>query len=200
MLKLGGETDIGILEAHEADLDAHTKNPWEELRTGEYHLFTPGVESYSNYTLVADRVYSHPIIVVRDITIDRMAIQVSAGAAGSVRLGIYNDGNNLHPGSLLLDAGTIDVSTTGMKELSLVSDQALAKGIYHVAWLSDVTPQLKADRVDTMLLGVSASVLYNPQCQWYAAQIYGALPNPFPSATLGDYMMVRVALRIKSLD
>ena len=119
MLKLAGELLEGQLADHAADLDAHTKNVLEIVRTGEYYL-SPS-HGYGTLTMVANRLYARPLVVVRDITIDRLAIEVtSAGAAGTkARLGIYNVGTNLYPGTLILDAGEVAVDATGIKAATI---------------------------------------------------------------------------------
>ncbi|GAI01197.1 unnamed protein product, partial [marine sediment metagenome] len=50
-----------------------------------------------------------PLVVPRDITVDRIAVDIEvAGEAGSkARLGIYRNGANLYPGTLVVDAGEI---------------------------------------------------------------------------------------------
>jgi hypothetical protein len=54
----------------------------------------------------------------------------SAVASSTIRLGIYGDSNG-SPGSLLVEAGAIDSSTTGFKELTI--SQTLAPGRYWIA-------------------------------------------------------------------
>ena len=56
-------------------------------------------------------------------------------ANGLYRLGIYSDAGTGFPGAVLLDAGTIDVTSTGVKEITI--SQAVTAGLY---WLS-ATPQ-----------------------------------------------------------
>jgi hypothetical protein len=60
-----------------------------------------------------------PMFFDRTCTIDRIGIEVTTGsAATTVRLGIYSpDPNSGLPRRLLLDAGTVDSSSTGFKEI-----------------------------------------------------------------------------------
>ena len=66
------------------------------------------------------------------ITFDRIACNVTIGAANAlVRLGIYTSNSNGVPSSLVLDAGTADASTSGVKQITI--NQQLTAGDY---WLS----------------------------------------------------------------
>lgn len=81
--------------------------------------------------------------------LSRMAVLTSvvaevttAGSAGAVvRLGIYADnGSGLWPDALILDAGTIDASTVGNKEITLAAAKALPPGRYWVGGASQGAP------------------------------------------------------------
>ncbi len=201
MLKLAGEFIEGQLADHAADLDAHTKSIYEALRTGEYYCNLTSVGT--GIALTADTLYSVPLIVARAITVDRIACEVTtAGAASTAaRLGIYNNGTNLHPGALLLDAGTVAVDSTGVKAITI--NQALSKGIYHLAIISDGAPSARGilpEKSPLPILGIVASQFYRFYTDWSVAQTYGALPDPFPSATLGYAHAFRIMVRVASLD
>jgi hypothetical protein len=66
------------------------------------------------------------------ITVDRIAVNIqAAGSAGAVvRLGIYESNNGV-PGALILDAGTVDATSTGTKTITI--SQTLAAGYYYLA-------------------------------------------------------------------
>lgn len=198
MLKLAGELIEGQLADHLADLDAHTRNVLEELRTGEYHA-SPIVSHVtgSPSSITADQLYLMAYPILRATTWDRIAINVLTADAGKkARLGIYNNGTNLYPGSLILDAGEIDVGSTGDK--AIVINQSLAKGMYWVALISDGTPNFYAIAYHLDVLGsVSPG---RQRATWKKAQAYGALPDPFPAGAGSDNYYWRVAMRLASLD
>jgi len=88
--------------------------------------------------LVADRLYARPFMVGKTTTFERIGCNIiTAAASSSIRLGIYNFENGL-PTTLVLDAGTIDSSTTGVKEITI--SQQLTPGAYAFAWVSNGTP------------------------------------------------------------
>ena len=65
--------------------------------------------------------------------IDALATMCQAGVASAlVRLGIYDCDDDLQPTSLVLDAGTVDFSTTGFKSITGLS-QTLDRGVYLLA-------------------------------------------------------------------
>ena len=80
------------------------------------------------------RMTAAPIVIPASCTADRIGVEVTAQvAASTVRLGIYNDSAG-RPGSLLVDAGTVDSSTIGVKTITI--SQALSPGVYWLAGCS----------------------------------------------------------------
>ena len=171
------------LQGHTIDLSAHTRNMFEVLKTGHY-LNTWGFAANPSATIVvADKIYATcPLLVARPMTIDRLACKVQvAGAAGKkARIGIYRDGTNCYPGALLLDAGEIAVDSTGVKAVTI--NQALTRGLYWMAFISDGTPQMIHEYNSASPLGVRESDLsYRYHMIYKDAVGYGALPDPFPA-------------------
>ena len=197
--------DQADIAAHAADLDAHTYNILELLRTGEYYTSIATSSVTGTLNAVANTLYAIPLWVARKITIDRMTINVTTLADGKVvRLGIYNNGVNLYPGTLLLDAGTVSTSTTGHKVITGLS-QALTKGLYWLVALSDGTPTLRNfSSADFLwpILGQWVSAPDYASSNWTVTQAYGALPSTFTaggSAGPGD-KAPRILVRVASLD
>ncbi|GAI88132.1 unnamed protein product, partial [marine sediment metagenome] len=62
-----------VTPAHEADLDAHTRNMYVALRTGEYFVPLPAYGSTVSRAVWDDRLTAFPFPVPRDLTIDRLA-------------------------------------------------------------------------------------------------------------------------------
>jgi hypothetical protein len=77
-------------------------------------------------------VHFVPFFLSSSITLDRIGAECTGAIASTVyRLGIYNSNSDGYPSSLILDAGTIDTSTTGAKEITI--SQALTPGLYYFA-------------------------------------------------------------------
>lgn len=200
MLKLAGEMLEGELYEHQTQLDAHTRNSLGILRTGEYHQSYGAARGNASVGIAANTLTAMPFIVPRNMSFDRIAIDVTALAAGkSVRLGIYRDGINVYPGSLLLDAGMVDASTVGIK--AVIIDRALTKGLYWLAALSDGTPSLAHQYAQPNPLGMISSTFVYSNSGWAVAQAYGALPDPFPAGGSAESgWRPVVLLRLASLD
>lgn len=82
-----------------------------------------------------------PLAIPKTATVDRIACEVTAvGSAGSVvRMGIFKSGaTNDVPLDLVLDAGTVDATTTGVKEI--IISQPLTPGIYFLLATSQGAP------------------------------------------------------------
>lgn len=186
---------------HAADLAAHTRHRAQTYRTGQYvHLDL--VQAAAAAAVLANTLYAIPINVPRKMTLDLLAIQVTIGAADkSVRLGIYADGTNLYPGTLVLDAGAVGVATTGVKSIAI--SQQLTKGLYWLAFVSDGTPTVARSNLLALLLGISATEFTYWNHGWKVAHTYAALPDPF---TAGGSLVVDteriplVVVEIASLD
>jgi hypothetical protein len=84
--------------------------------------------SISSVAMSANQIFYCPFIVYRVTTFDRIAVNVAtAQTGGEARLGIRNFANGA-AGSIALDAGTINCSTTGAKEI--VINSTLQPGQY----------------------------------------------------------------------
>lgn len=113
--------------------------PWSIIpSTGEYLIWPNGSNASGQDTTVGIMYYC-PLWVPKALTADRIAVKVDAsGSAGAVlRLGIYTASPTTRkPDALVLDAGTVDGTSTGQKEITI--SQALTAGLY---WLASV-PQV----------------------------------------------------------
>lgn len=206
----GGADEISIaslsgtpaaLSTHEADLDAHTKNLLELLRTGEYHspCFAYGG---AGADLIVHQLYAIPFLVARAMTIDRIAIQVTTEDAGkNMRVGLYNNGTNLYPGTLVVDGGEVSVNATGLVAATI--DESLTKGLYWLAVVDESNAKLEKGDIIIPILGFLSTDLGSINHCWAAPHAYGALPDPYPTG--GSFMTTTVrvpliAARIASLD
>ena len=148
------------------------------LRASRYYGSFPAA-AVTTFALTANRLYYFPFFCPDSTTFTRIGINVTSTAAGNARLGIYANSNGVPSGAPILDAGTVDVSTTGEKEI--VISQALGVGWYWLAIVSDVAPTLTAENIATAVLlcnvgslsGSAGNVTHVQQTFTYAA-----LPTP----------------------
>jgi hypothetical protein len=70
--------------------------------------------------LSANNLYGIPFYAPGTAGYTSIGLEITTGAAHSGRLGIYADNGAGLPGALVLDAGTIDCSSTGYKSVGLV--------------------------------------------------------------------------------
>ena len=123
-----------------------------------------------------------PFVVGADETFTRIGVEVTTLSSGkAARLGIYNWANGV-PTTLVLDAGTIDTTTTGLKEVTI--SQALTRGVYGLAFVcNDATAAFRTPQSagvtaahyigeSTMGGTVAAACLTR-------SFTYAALPTPF---------------------
>lgn len=123
-------------------------------------------------------------VVGASTTFDRIRVEVtSAGSAGSVhRLGIYGSGADGAPDALVLDAGTVDTTTTGLKDITI--SQALPPGIYWIAVVQQGSPTTTATlRTVTESLLAPNSGAATAAAGWFQDAVTAALPANY-SGTL----------------
>lgn len=183
---------------------AYQEGMLESPRTGEYYFTCHGQE-LADYSATDDVLHAMPLVVARDMTIDRIAAHVdTAGAAGTkARLGIYKTGDNLYPGDLVIDAGEIAIDAIGVQ--TLVIDQALFKGIYYTVLVhNDAGGGVRFKgflNAFSPPLSISSSLLSQYWGMWTGAFAYAVLEDPAPAGlTLLRYYVISVPVRIASLD
>ncbi|HEX6912590.1 MAG TPA: hypothetical protein VF142_19445 [Longimicrobium sp.] len=97
----------------------HDPVPWSSLfppmRTGCVYQ-SQFISQRGKDALAANTATAAPFVVPRATAFDQLALEVTTSAAGAtVRLGVYADDGDGRPGALVLDAGTVDASSIGLK-------------------------------------------------------------------------------------
>jgi hypothetical protein len=151
----------------------------------------------STYAMVTGEILYLPVYVTHDGTATSLAINVNAtGTATLARLGIYAASAGL-PGSLLLEAGTVDVTTTGAKTLAI--SQALTSGLYFLAVEVNGSVTLTSHTAAGCLWNygrVAASPSGGFRTLLYETHTYGSFPSTasITDATAADppYMAIYI--------
>lgn len=123
--------------------------------------------------------------VDKTTSFDRIACEVTTAGTGTsvMRLGIYADDGGGYPGALLLDAGTIDATSTGSKQITIAV--TLTPGV----WWLPVSPQTITG--SPVLRGTNSPYLIAPKVSltdsagfnsWKQTGITGALPAAWSSS------------------
>jgi hypothetical protein len=174
-------------------------NPLNKMVSGRYYGFQHigGPLGVTN-TNANNRMIAQPFYVEKTVTFDRYAIEVTtAVASSSIKLLIYSDSNGL-PNSLVLNAGTVDSSTTGTKELTI--SQSLTGGqVYWLVLVSNSNPQVRA--INTANAMLIAPTTFNPAANYgsYYADSTGSYttpPSTFPTITGTLNYPNRIGLRV----
>jgi len=185
-------TSVKIADGVILDVDVAAKGITYP-RSGSY--LQPPHTNVQTLVLTLNELRACPLPVGKAVTLDRIGLEVTTAVATAVvRLGIYADDGNGYPGALVLDAGTIDASTTGFKEI--VINQALAAGLYWlvgVAQTAAPTVRATSGAVPGLSVATSQSTLAGAYTQ---AGVTGALPANFTAGgsvvTGGSKVLVRV--------
>jgi len=127
------------------------------VKTGYYYSYLGTDQSgTTNAAQVVNTLTLQPFYLGSSATATRLAVNITTAFAGGVaRLGIYNNSaNEDYPGTLLLDAGTISLATTGAKQITI--SQSLSQGLYWLAILpttGQITAQAMSEISGTILAG-----------------------------------------------
>jgi hypothetical protein len=203
-----GKTIDGVdISAHAADIDAHQYDALMKVLTGA-SLLNDMIVFYSSVSpaLATDRICATPFYLPRDMTFDQVVIMVKTADAGkNIRLGVYNDGTNLYPGTLAKDFGAVSVNATGVITTTITDDLSLTKGLY---WKGSIAENTGADLycspIWLAVLGVSETNLTQVYVGYNKDSVsYGALPDPFTSGASKNVTpsaQIQYYLRPKSLD
>jgi hypothetical protein len=119
-----------------------------------------------------------PLVLAASTSFAAIGIWVAGAAATSVvRLGIYNADINGTPTTLVLDAGTVDVSTTGAKQITI--SRTLAAGNYCLALVAQTAASGSITYVGTPFAQQHANTMsaYTNAIGYSQSSVTGALPS-----------------------
>jgi hypothetical protein len=150
-----------------------------------------------------DELRAYPFYVgPNGFTADRIGLEnMSVSVGGSVaRLGIYAmHATEFKPDALILDAGTVSLTTTGAKEITI--NQALSPGPPHyMVWLSEINNVAASAQYECIFpaLPVFGSDTFGTiRSSWVKLSVsYGSLPNPFTAGGSASFQLgARMFLR-----
>lgn len=167
------------------------------LLTNRYHIGSV-IAPNTTLALTANRLYAVPFFTPVARTITKMAIHVTTLGTGAVtRLGICQDNGSIYPGALVVDAGTVDCSTTGFKSISGLSVPWSPNTLYWALLVASVAFTLSAVTAGYgwQLLGYTTSLNVVGYGYYYVSYTYASLPDPFPdSATLANAATPKIAV------
>jgi hypothetical protein len=135
--------------------------------------------------ITSNALYATPFWTGEDgVIFTTLSIMVNTAAAGNARLGIYSAHPTMPyaPNALLLDAGTVSVSTTGVKTIDIADTLYQGASPHRLIWLAlvaNVTPILH-----TFIFAKHPSIPFDgvgavPAGGYYMNHTYAALPATF---------------------
>lgn len=137
----------------------------------------------SGSTMFANVLAYVPFCCGKKARFTEIGLQVTAAGTGSVRLGIYKNGAG-QPTDLVLDAGTVAVTSTGVKTITIA--QTLEPGWYWLASVFQSGGSPAAIASVTSVSHPSIGFTTNPGVQqgMFQAYAYGTLPSSATSPAL----------------
>ena len=176
-----GITDTSLLATTASVTALANAAAYGSILPSGYYIRTPGATVTTGSTSTGF-LRTCPVFINRAVTVTRIGAEVTgAGTAGAVvRLGIYSSTAAGLPGTLLLDAGTIDGTSATYQEITI--SQALTPGLY---WLTACT-QVASSTLRVWAAGGAPSVPQSTNPTTNVASGFrdggnntGALPSTF---------------------
>jgi len=116
------------------------------VRSGNFMRVPQIATSLASSAFTAGTLYCVPFLLTEAVTVTKLGVMLwTLGTTGAlIRLGVYNDANG-YPGTVAIDAGTMDASPTGgaittIKSITLGSPVGLAAGTYWSAFVIQGAP------------------------------------------------------------
>ena len=164
---------------NELDLRADDMIGGEIPVTGKYLAGSTIANPSSETAEIADRLTAGPFLLRQDTIVDRIGVHVlTSQVSASTRLGIYESLANGLPGALILDAGTVDTSITGFKEIT-INQALLGSRYYWTAFVQSVSNVGLRSRQSGVSLGYSGGGDNAAIASVKRDFTFAALPDPF---------------------
>lgn len=103
---------------------------WVNSGGGAYWLF-PGCATRTTRSdsMSANQTYHTPWVITEECTLEALAITVQTSGVGNARLAVQSAGRTFQPTAVVVDAGTVSVSSPGLKTITGLST-VLSPGLY----------------------------------------------------------------------
>lgn len=166
--------------------------------SGSYYYGGSGILGTSTLAVAANTLYAVPLNIAFLATFTALCVEVTTGAVGNVRMGIYRN-SGAYPSALVLDGGTATTDAIAFKEIAI--SQQLTPGQYWLAAVFDATPTCRRKGISTgqavaPMLGIdqTADTSGDVDDCVTVAFTYAALPATFTGG--GTYQSAAAAPRM----
>ena len=156
---------------------------WPSPLTGRLYGSLLSIGALATGAVAIDTLYATPIGISLAVTLTVLGIEVTTGAAGNVRIGIYRYSAGA-PGALLVDSGAISTATPAAFKSAAIS-LAIVPDVYCLTAVFSATPTVRMLTAASCLhgLGSSSGTDTNIHAGISVAFTYAALPDPFPAGS-----------------
>lgn len=193
----GGTTGQALVKTSNADYATGWATPSASVpssalfgvRSGNYMRVPQVAISLTSASASSGALYAVPFLLTETVTVTKLGVMLWAlGSTGAlIRLGIYNDANG-YPGTVAVDAGTMDASPTGgaittIKAITLGSSVALSPGTYWSAFVIQGSPSTTPNVICVAAASSIVSLATIPAGLggYTTTGVTGALPSTFPA-------------------
>lgn len=177
-------TNAGATAPEWATVSSGGIQPTSAVVGGNYYPIAPtGFEGNASQAITATTLQMFQWVVQQDCTVTELWIDVTSGggAGKKASVGIYTASTTWVP-SLLLDAGQLDVASTGIKKATSLG-QALTAGQYWLAIHAEANMSLRSV-YGGMSHAFGSTGTLNGAATWATSATFGSLPaSPTPAIT-----------------
>lgn len=148
--------------------------------------------------VVPDQLYGIPFFVTPECaTVDRIGVNLSARTTITLaRLGIYLAGTDAKPGSLLLDAGEIDCSGTGDKEITINQTLPVGQWVFLAVVTNGTGSMITYASPTASMLGWASVSGTAKRVAHNRVFVYAALPATFAATSTSSSA---IAIRMRTV-
>lgn len=161
---------------------------------GFYHAVPGILPSTTTITVTANILYAQPLILHRAARVNGITCNVTTGAVGAARFGIYRS-SGVVPSTLVAETAELaSTNAIATNHQTFASPPTLAAGLYWLAMVASATPSLTRfggspnawGGYAFWISGTTAAALYSTASGrtggYHVAHTYGALPSTFGTA------------------
>lgn len=155
--------------------------------TSQYHLLTGEGGKLANvFATPANFLYARKIMVLDNVTVDKLVVEVTAAVAGSAVAGVYSIDEDGFPGKLLFQTGIeFNLGVTGIQEVTLNNKYNLDAGSYAVVYHGSSAATMRTISRPVPTWGQSKTLIQGENSWIVESLPYSStLPTTFPSSTV----------------
>lgn len=183
----GNASSNEVVLGNDSRLSSDSHMPFGVVTGVSGHYLVSMGSGVINQTIISGTLLYVPMYLSDPVDVNIIAVEVAASASefGSVRLGIYDSNEKGIPGNLIVDAGTVNGSTVGVKQAVINAT------LQDLVWLAvsvqggNVSLKCFTNTIQAFPSGTTGATSAGRLTLGSASPLFGTLPSVAPQSPLG---------------